>query len=137
MCFAVFSFIRTSLPPTLTIIALTCFGIAALVFIFSLSFDIKNQRRERAAGKIVIWYKRSTLYGSGGGLCLMISETLNVLVANNTLPGTLFLYILISFLIICGLCSAIFSLKFALQQRKLALNQLKHVLDQQKTQRSK
>ena len=137
MCFAVFSFAFVSIPLTLTTIAFTSFGIAALIFIFSISFDIKNQRRERAAGKKVIWYKRSTLYGSGGGLCFIMSESLNLLLANNTLPRTLFFYILISFLIVCGICSAIFSLKFALQQRKLALDQLKLTLDQQKTQRSR
>ena len=93
-------------------------GVATLVFIFSISLDIKNQRRERAVGKKVLWYKRPALYGNGGGLCFILSESLDVLVTNNTLPRTLFFYILIAILIICGLCSAIYGLKLARHQQE-------------------
>jgi hypothetical protein len=107
------------------IAVLVCFVLAALVMIFSILFDIKVQHRERAAGKNVLWYKRSPLFGSGGGLCLIISDTLIVLMVNNTLPPVLFFYILVSLLIVCGLCSIIYSLKLALHQRKLAFDQQK------------
>lgn len=102
--------------------------------IFSILFDIKNQRRERAAGKNVLWYKRYPLFGSGGGLCLITAEALIVLMYSKIVPPALFLYILASILILCGFCGSVYSLKLALAQKKIAQDHLRSLLDKQKDQ---
>ena len=134
MYLTIFSSTFISPASILMIADLVCFGLAALIMIFSILFDIKNQRRERAAGKNVLWYKRYPLFGSGGGLCLIIAEMLIILMFNRIVPPTLFFYILASFLILCGFCGSVYSLRLAIEQKKIAHDYLRSLLDKQKDQ---
>jgi len=102
--------------------------------IFSILFDIKIQRRERAAGKNVLWYKRHALFSSGSGLCFIIGDTFIILMSIKMLPPTPFFYILASLLILCGFCGAVYSLKLAIEQKKIAHDHLRSLLDKQKDQ---